>query len=65
MINDTEGKWDSLCNKDKFYWICESVLYHDLIEEGNDLETSANLSRLTIELLFPIFLSEINNVNWD
>jgi hypothetical protein len=65
MINDTEGKWDSLCNKDKFYWTCENVLYHDLIEEGNDLETSANLSRLTIELLFPIFLSEINNVNWD
>ena len=63
-INGTKGEWDSLCNKDKFYWICENVLYYDLIEEGNYLETSANLSRLTLELLFPIFLSEINNVNW-
>ena len=65
MINDTEGKWDSLCNRDKFYSICENVLYYDLIEEGNDLETSADLSYLTLELLFPIFLSEINNVNWE
>ena len=65
MFNDNENSWGSLSKREKFYWVCENVLYYDLNEEGVDFNKSADLSNLAMKLLFPIFLKEFNIGNWD
>ncbi len=64
IINKHNNGWDSLNYEEKFYEICRYVLYYDLQEEGFDFESSADLSGFTLEILFPIFLSEINNISF-
>lgn len=69
VFNKAMGKdnnnWNSLCNKDKFYWICKVVLDYELIEEGYNYDDTPFLSNITMFILFPLFLREFNNLNWD